>query len=397
MIPVGIDALHFYTPRYALDLRLLARERAVDPQKYLVGLGQEWMSVAPPDEDIVTMAATAASSAMRRVDPNSIAMVLFATESGIDHSKAAGIWVHHLLGLPCTCRIVEVKQACYSGVCALQLALPYLRQHPDKKVLLLASDIARYGLKTPGEPTQGAAACAVVLSASPRLVVIEPEAGCYTDHVMDFWRPTYLQEAIVDGKYSTRVYLAALGEAWAHYQAESGRTFPDHARFCYHTPFARMAEKAHERLMSLSDIDALTPETLARHLDAALVYGRRLGNSYTASLFISLASLLEQTPEDLASCRIGFFSYGSGCVAEYFSALVQPGYREHLDTATHVALLASRQVLSIGDYEQFYQYDLPQDGGSHETPCHLTGAFRFRGVEAHERLYERSHSSPSHA
>lgn len=394
---VGIDALHFYTPRYMLDLRLLARERAVDPQKYLTGLGQEWMSIAPPDEDIVTMAATAATDAIRGVDPHSIAMVLFATESAVDHSKAAGVWVHHLLELPRTCRVVEVKQACYSGVCALQLALPYIRQHPDKKVLLLTSDIARYGLNTPGEPTQGAAACAALLSASPRLVAIEPEAGYYTDHVMDFWRPTYLQEAIVDGKYSTRIYLTALGEAWAHYQMESKRALSDHARFCYHTPFARMAQKAHERLVSINDSAPIAPETLARHINASLVYGKKLGNSYTASLFISLASLLEQTEEDLSSCRIGLFSYGSGCVAEYFSALVQPGYRRHLATDAHALLLSSRRPLSIGDYEQFYQYALPQDEGRHATPRHRTGAFRFQGVEAHERLYERCPLSPAHA
>ena len=32
-----------------------------------------------------------------------------------------------LLNLPARCRVVELKQACYSGTAAFQLALPFLR------------------------------------------------------------------------------------------------------------------------------------------------------------------------------------------------------------------------------------------------------------------------------
>jgi hydroxymethylglutaryl-CoA synthase len=386
---VGIDALSFYTPRYFLDLRQLAKARLVDPQKYLIGLGQEYMAVPPPDEDIVSMAATAALQALRNIDRNSIAMLLLATESGIDHSKAAGIWVHHLLDLPKNCRIIELKQACYSGVGALQLALPYLYRHPDKKILILASDIARYGLKTPGEPTQGAGACALVLSTAPRLLIIEPEYGCYADHVMDFWRPNYFQEAIVDGKYSTKIYLTALDACWKEYQNRSARLFSDHARFCYHLPFTRLAEKAHERLAKASSANPLTPKELSKHLADSLTYGRKMGNSYTAALFISLASLLDHATENLAHARIGCFSYGSGCVAEYFSAIVQAGYRQHLHIALHAALFNQRRELSMAEYEQFYHFTLPQDGQKYAIDYHLTGLFRLKGIFQHERLYEK--------
>ena len=155
MLKVGIDTLAIYTSRYALELATLAKARGTDPDKYHIGLGQKKMSVPPPGEDIVTMAANAAHQALRDIDLSEIEMLLFATESGIDQSKAAGIYVHDLLKLSPRCRVVELKQACYSGTAALQLALPYLRENPNKKVLLIASDIARYGLGTPGESSQG--------------------------------------------------------------------------------------------------------------------------------------------------------------------------------------------------------------------------------------------------
>ncbi len=381
---IGIESLGFYTARYFLDLKLLAKERGIDPDKYLVGLGQEYMSVTPPDEDVVTLAANSAKTALTGIDPSEISMVLVATESGIDQSKSLGIWVHHLLNLSKTCRVVELKQACYAGCAGLQLALSYVKQNPTKKVLVITTDIARYGLKTAGEPTQGCASCSIVVSANPKLVAIEPSVGVYTSHVMDFWRPNYSDVAFVDGKFSTKVYLEALEECWNAYTAESNRTFDDHYRFCYHLPFVRMAQKAHERLCKLSG-----KEPTLSAVDKSFIYSRSLGNSYTAALFIGLASLLEQSSEDLSSKRIGFFSYGSGCVAEFFSGIIMPGYQKHLHTTYHETMLSEREPLSLSQYESFFNFRLPEDGSTVEIPPHKTGAFRLSGIQNHERQYQQ--------
>ena len=85
---VGIDTLALYTSKYALKLSTLAETRGISPDKYTVGLGQHVMAVPPPGEDIVTMAANAAQQALQDVDKNAIDLLLFATESGIDQSKA---------------------------------------------------------------------------------------------------------------------------------------------------------------------------------------------------------------------------------------------------------------------------------------------------------------------
>ena len=38
---IGIDLISFYTPHYYLDLKTLAGERGVDPNKFYTGIGQE--------------------------------------------------------------------------------------------------------------------------------------------------------------------------------------------------------------------------------------------------------------------------------------------------------------------------------------------------------------------
>jgi hydroxymethylglutaryl-CoA synthase len=392
VLKVGIDTIAFYTSHYALDLAALAEARGIDPEKFHVGLGQHRMGVPAPDEDIVTLAANAALRAIRHIDSDSIEMLLFATESGIDQSKAAGIYVHHLLGLSERCRVIELKQACYSATLALQLALPFLRQYPNKKILLIASDVARYGLGTSGESSQGCGAVAMVLSANPRVLALEPEYGAVTDNVMDFWRPNYSSEAFVEGKYSSKLYLTMLEKSWQQYHTWSGRGFHEHDYYCYHTPVPRLVEKAHQHLAKITGQEKLQDETLYAQIGHSLEYGRKIGNSYTASLYIGLTALLDLAKEDLTGKRIGFYSYGSGCVAEYFSGVVQPGYKDVLDTAYHEKMLAERTALTYSDYKMFYSFQYPEDGSHCETPRYQSGSFRLAAIRDHKRIYERVES-----
>ncbi len=389
MVTVGIDSLAVYTSRYALDLATLAAARGIDADKYYVGLGQHVMSVPPPSEDIITMAANAALTALLGYDLSEIDLLLFATESAFDQSKASGLYVHELLGLSSRCRTVELKQACYSGTAALQLALPYLRENPTKKVLVIASDIARYGLGTPGESSQGCGAIAMVLSANPRIAVLEKHSGFVSESVMDFWRPNYLDEALVEGKYSSKLYLTMLEASWCDYANLSGRRFDDHDYFCYHAAVPRLVEKAHQSLMKWNE-KKIPEDIWMRDINYSLAYGRIIGNSYTASLYVGLASLLDNVSEDLAGKRIGFYSYGSGCVAEFFSAIIQPGYREALNTDYHQNLFASRTRLTYEEYAAFYQYQYPQDGSSVDIPQHDGGHFCLAKIEGHKRIYTKS-------
>ena len=385
---VGIDAIRFYTSHYYLDLKTLAEARSIDVNKFYVGLGQYNMAVVAPDEDVVTMGADAGLRVLESVsDISQIEMLMFATESSIDQSKAAGLFVHHLLGLPSRCRVVELKQACYSATAGLQLALNFLRCHPDKKVLLIASDIARYGLKSAGESSQGGGAVAMVLSANPRILAIEPESGIHSEDVMDFWRPNYREEALVDGKYSCELYLKLLQKTWDQYQTRSGRTFSDHTLFCYHVPVPRLVEKAHHNLVKWANAPLSDKKRIDAMIQSGLHYPRIVGNCYAAALYLSILSTLENASDDLSGVRLGLYSYGSGCTAEFFSAVVQSGYQKYIDPEGHQALLAGRESLSYEQYEQFYQFATPTDGSALSLEPLQKGRFRLAAIRQHKRIY----------
>lgn len=181
----GIDQIAFYTPSHMLELASLAKYHNLAEDYYYKQIGQKFMAITSPGEDCITLAANAAEIALSNVNRDDIELLLFATESSVDQSKAAALPLHGLLKLQSNCRCLELKQACYSGTAGLQLALSWLRDNPGKKALLIVSDIAHYELNSPAEASQGAGAVAMVLSANPRLLSIEKKSGYSCEDVAD--------------------------------------------------------------------------------------------------------------------------------------------------------------------------------------------------------------------
>ncbi|QIS05529.1 hydroxymethylglutaryl-CoA synthase [Nocardia brasiliensis] len=384
-VAIGIHDIAMATGHYAMDLAELARHNGVDVNKYYIGLGQTSQTVPATDEDIVTMAAAAAKQIVAKHGVDGIRTILFATETGIDQSKAAAVYVQDLIGLPAATRAVELKQACYGGTSALQLAVGIVARDPAQRVLVIASDIAKYDVDSGGEGTQGAAAVAMLISANPDLAVVDETVGLYTANVQDFWRPNYRSTPLVDGKLSVGAYLEAVEQAWKDYEARGGRGVTEFAGFCYHQPFTKMAYKAHTRLLELKGIEASTARLYA-DLAPTTIYNRAIGNSYTASLFVGLISLLDHC-EDLDGKSVALFSYGSGCVAELFSVTMVPGYREHLRTAENRAAIARREPISYEKYRALRNVALPEDGTELVLDETSGSPFRLTAIAGHSRIY----------
>lgn len=385
----GIDTISFYTSRYYIDLKTLAAGRNIDFTKFYDDLGQKKMAIAPPNEDIVTLAANALEPILKNEDVANIEMVLFATETGVDLSKAASTYIHRLFNLPKRCRVIELKQACYSATFGLQMGLSWLKQNPEKKILLIASDIAHYEFNTAAESSQGSGAIAMILSANPKLLEIEPIAGFCTKETMDFWRPNYSDVALVDGRLSCNTYMRFAEETWQQYATLTGRKFSDHDRFCYHIPVVKLVESTHKKLAQINGIKNLTQEQIEYQVGQSLIYSREVGNCYTASLYLGILSLLENAKTDLTNKLIGLYSYGSGSSGEFFAARVMDNYQNNLLTNHHQTLLAKREELSFAEYEKLYQFKLPTDGSSVKLPTWKTGKFRLQSLIKHQRIYEK--------
>lgn len=383
---IGIDKIGFATSNYVLKLDDLAAARATDPEKLSKGLLLKELSIAPLTEDIITLGAAAADPILTSEDKEKIDMVIVATESSIDQSKAAAVFIHGLLAIQPFARSFEIKEACYGATAALDYAKLHIEKYPDSKVLVIASDIAKYGINTPGEPTQGAGAIAMLISKDPRILIFNEDNVAQTRDVMDFWRPNYSTTPYVNGLYSTQQYLDCLKTTWDEYQKRHKLALKDFAAYCFHLPYPKLALKGLNKIMDKS-LPQEQQDQLKENFEKSILYSQKVGNIYTGSLFLGLLSLLENSDKLKAGDKIALFSYGSGAVAEIFSVSLVPGYEKQL-SRTRLEELDQRQALSVEEYEHIFFAEAELDAeGNASFSGYEEQSFALAEIAEHQRKY----------
>jgi hydroxymethylglutaryl-CoA synthase len=425
MAGVGIEALYIYTPGFYVDNAELAIARGKDPKHFTEGVGIKTFSVTPPNEDQASMAATAAHRLMHTygISPSDIFRVDTPTESGLDNSRALVSDVigmlediygkgslSHVLGY-------EQKFACVSGIERLLDTGAWFgaKWNPRKYALILATDIAKYNLNSGEEPTQGAAAAAILVGNDPKVLEIIPgELGsAIRNEKRDFKKPSGRTVAMVDGARSYASYLSEMKEAWLNFQEsvtragliklKPGESTLDYIdRAIYHNPHKKMVISAYASLLihewrnlprwknvedeigpepSRAGMDDLQyymsdaykeyrrkfmksryfMEDFEKHIGSSIIAPELVGNSYSVSVFVGLDSLLENDKEDLRGKNVVLCGYGSGSHAVIQGSRICEGYREISSRLDFMQRLNARKKLSIEEYERFHEGGIKPD------------------------------------
>lgn len=385
---IGIDRFGLATPHLYVDLREVAVQRGDEPDKYTIGIGQDQQAVTPSSQDIVTLGAQAVLEFREDIDMDRLGLLVVGTESGVDSSKASALYIHRLLHLPSSVRCMEIKEACYGGTGALMMARDYIAAHPDKQAIVIAADIARYGLATSGEVTQGAGAIAMLISKDPHILEIHDDSIVHSEDIQDFWRPLYTDCALARGKYSTEKYIEFFNDVWERYTQNYHVTLDNFAALCFHLPFSKMGLKALRTILPTTSEE--TQQCLLDRYQKSVYYCRRIGNVYTASLYLGILSLLDNDSTLQDNDTIAAFSYGSGAVGELFTLTLVPGYAQYLHSEQHHAILDNRQQVSVEEYEQIFTDMVPYAADDYETnKDYRHGSFILTGVIGQERQYQR--------
>lgn len=355
---IGIEHINCYPGRVRIDVRDLFEARNLDTRRFENLLMLE-KSVGCPWEDAVTFGVNAAKpivNALSESERASIEMVITASESGLDFGKSLSTYIHDYLGLSRACRLFEIKQACYGGTAALQMATSHLLAQAPKgaKALVIATDVARATARhSYAEPSQAVASVAMLVGEDAE--VLEIDAGAYGlcgYEVMDTCRPQADLET-GDPDLSLLSYLDCLEHAFAHYcdRVADIDLLTDFAALVFHTPFGGMVKGAHRKL--LREAGRLSPgdieDDFLRRVLPGITYSQRIGNAYSASLYLALISMIDLSPSNDPR-RVGMFSYGSGCSSEFFSGVVSPGSASRVGHLA--AALDDRKKYSIADYDR---------------------------------------------
>ncbi len=372
MIKVGIEAMNFYGGSAYLNVRELAEYRKLDTERFDNLLMRE-KTVALPYEDPISFGVNAAKPIVDNLsdaEKDRIEMVISCTESAFDFGKSMSTYFHDFLGLNRNCRLFELKNACYSGTAGLQNAINFVLSQvsPGGKVLVIATDITRFLVTEGGdaltedwsfaEPSGGAGAVAMLISETPYIFQIDKGAnGYYGYEVMDTCRPVADSES-GDADLSLLSYLDCCEHTFLEYrkrvpEADCADSF-DYLAF--HTPFGGMIHGAHRNMMRKfsSRSPAEVQDDFQQRVIPGLTFCQRVGNIMGATSLLSLLSTIVNGAYEQPK-RIGVYSYGSGCCAEFYSGVTTAGGREKLLALGIKEQLDKRHRLDLDVYESLVQ------------------------------------------
>ena len=264
-----------------------------------------------------------------------------------------------------------VVNACYGGTAALLNAMLWCESSgwDGRYAIVVAADIATYAAG-PARPTCGCGAVAVLIGRDAPLHFDPRLRATHAAHVWDFFKPDHTVEyPTVDGALSQVCYYQALEDVYGRFcqkmktvagKQDFNATTPDY--FCFHAPYNKLVQKSYARLFlcdaraahedekkdemeefemlqewvhvpleetyTSKPLEKVLKQVSAKAFDEKLVDANKasqvVGNTYTASVFLGLASLVDRlgTTDLTPGKLIVMFSYGSGALASMYALQV---------------------------------------------------------------------------
>jgi hydroxymethylglutaryl-CoA synthase len=380
----GIHDLAWYVPHLDMNLDLLVKARITeDPSldtrlhRAVSTTGQRHIRFPEAWEDPVTIAAEATRNLLdgyNKLDYKKMRYLSVGTETTVDHSKSASAYILGLLqkgGYPLIERLssFQVQHACAGGTLAMLgiNALLATSGITGETGIVASTDIARYARGTTAEITQGAGAVSVLLGKNPELLELDLQTlGYSSKDVDDFFRPLGSKIAMVKGRYSITCYNDALESSFLDHCELRGLAPEEVLRktdyFVLHTPFRNMPISSLNLLVSkYLEIDSDEADRFleARGFQDSVDPLADIGNTYTASVFFSLAFLLHQQYRKLGQEIVGkevlLGSYGSGNTMILMRFTITEGAPEVLSRWNMEDLQPDTTQDSFREYEQWME------------------------------------------
>ena len=378
---VGILGMQVYTPSTYISQSELEQHAGVAQGRYTLGLGQDGLAVVCGDaEDVNSLCLTVVHKLLETydIDPNRVGRLEVGTETLIDKSKSSKTVLMSLFGDNTDVEGATVVNACYGGTAALLNAMLWVESDgwDGRYAIVVAADIAAYA-RGPARPTCGAGAVAFLIGRDAPLVFQPKERTTHAAHVWDFFKPDHTVEyPTVNGALSQVCYYQALEDVYERFVTKMNKLHPSSSPFdanscdymVFHAPYNKLVQKSYARLFLLDErrkhqtltevqettteeekkeataealsewlekpiqdtyadkalegvLKKVSKESFQKRLGDANAASKAVGNTYTASVFLGLASLVDRVGrkgELTPGKTIVVFSYGSGALATMY-------------------------------------------------------------------------------
>jgi len=306
------------------------------------------------------------------IDPHQVGRLEIGTETLVDKSKSTKTVLMDLFPGNTDIEGATVVNACYGGTAALFNAFLWCESDgwDGRYAIVVAADIAAYA-RGPARPTSGAGAVAILVGRDAPLSFNPKHRATHAANVWDFFKPDHTVEyPTVDGALSQVCYYQALEDCYNRFvdkmEANGEVNFDAESAdyLCFHSPYNKLVQKSYARLYLLdarrryqmeqeeekkesnggeedplqewlakpieetySDrsleavLKKMSAESFKQRLSDANLASKLVGNTYTASVFLGLASLIDRAGgrgEMTPGKSVIMFSYGSGALASVY-------------------------------------------------------------------------------
>jgi len=401
---IGILAIQVYIPHRAVLLSDLETASNISPGKYTLGLGQHCMSFVSDNEDIHSISLTVVSQLLstHNISPECIGRIDVATESSIDRSKSIKSVLMTLFhGLNHEIDGNDVTHACFGGYQALINSISWMESSfwNGKYALVVCSDIALYS-DSAARATGGAGAIAMLIGHNAPLVIEPQLRSMWIEHTYDFFKPIRnppTEYPIVFGSETMNCFYKGIERCYKNLiqknrslrissthnnntnNAENRMEHDEDALeidyFLCHAPFNKLVRKSFAWLLYLEnqDVDHNSTDKHTTHFqyynretelewmessqseyrqkcEPADWFAKETGNLYTASIYASLAALVESQQQTLVGKRILMYSFGSGFASALFCIKVRGNVHEVIKGCSLQTMIESRVVVSAQEY-----------------------------------------------
>ncbi|NNC95057.1 MAG: hydroxymethylglutaryl-CoA synthase family protein [Chitinophagales bacterium] len=201
----------------------------------------------------------------------------------------------------------------------------------------------------------------------------------------------YKDEPVYDGPYSNECYQDRINEALSHFKSQKDiNVIEDWQHLVFHLPYAFQGRrmivknwvewlkesyaiqelyeeigKPDESELSAWYKTASKSKLYRSFVEMKIADGEKasseIGNMYTASIFMSLLSILNKSFDDqidITGNTIGFFSYGSGSKSKIFEGTIQENWKKKIEKSQLFQTLDSRSEIDIQSYEMLHKNQL---------------------------------------
>ena len=218
----------------------------------------------------------------------------------------------------------------------------------------------------------------------------------------------YKEEPVFEGQFSNESYKARVYEAIEDFNSQNKRNIlKEWESVIFHLPYAfhgrrMIADKWVEWMENNGDSELIYTEVgkpssdldkdWIKKVSKSNVYknfinqkiapgekaSSEIGNMYTASIFMSFISSLDEAisdGKDLNNKKIGFISYGSGSKAKIFEGTIQNQWIDKIKKIKLFQNLDSRKKISIEIYEKLHKRKVSSNINNNE------GIIKLKGID----------------